>query len=181
MMSFLKNLEMAITNNPERPIYFFDESRFGTHSKLGHGWFKKGSRTQVKVRLGFENFYIYGAVDPSTGNDLSLMMDKLNTDMMNIFLSELSAQLGDQNIILIMDNARWHKSKNLKIPGNIEIMYLPPYSPELNPVERLWEHIKAHTIRNKMYLSIKSLEEAVANFIQSTTKDTIMSVCSTSH
>ena len=65
---------------------------------------------------------------------------------MNVFLSEMAKQIDEKDIIMVMDGARWHHSKELKIPPNIEIIYLPPYCPELNPVERLWLYIKQNTI-----------------------------------
>ncbi|WP_250296576.1 transposase [Wolbachia endosymbiont of Oedothorax gibbosus] len=91
--------------------FFFDESRFGTHSKVGHGWFKKGSRTQVKVKIGRENFYLYSAVNPRNGEDISLLAPHVNTDCMNIFLEQMSKDLGTREAFLIMDCASWHRSK----------------------------------------------------------------------
>ncbi len=76
--------------NPEKEVFFFDESRFGTHSKLGHGWFKKGIRTQVKVKIGRQNFYVYSAVNPKTGEGVRLFAPNVNTDCMNIFLEQMS-------------------------------------------------------------------------------------------
>lgn len=70
-------------------MYFFDESRFGTHSKLGHGWFRKGSRTQVKIKIDFQSFYVYSAVNPIIGDDFSLMMPNVNTMSLNMFLAEI--------------------------------------------------------------------------------------------
>ncbi len=117
---------------------FFDESRFGTKSKTGLGWFKKGTKTQVKVKLGFQNFYLYSAVNPDSGKNFTLLLPSVNTDCMNIFLEKLSSKK-KEDLILIMDNAGWHKSKSLIIPKNIQIVFLPSYCPELNPVKRLWK------------------------------------------
>ena len=143
-VSLKKNLAKKIEENPRKELYFFDESRFGTHSKIGHGWFPKGIRTSVSVKLGFENFYVYSAVSPKTWNDCSLLMPYVNSTCMNVFLGYIEKELGREEILLVMDGAGWHKSKGLKIPKNIEIIYLPPYSPELNPVERLWLYSKTH-------------------------------------
>ncbi|MBY0501954.1 MAG: hypothetical protein K2P93_08160, partial [Alphaproteobacteria bacterium] len=66
--------------------FFFDESRFGTHSNIGHGWFKKGLRTTVSVKLGFKNFYVYSAVNPRTGEDCSLLFPHANGDCFNAYL-----------------------------------------------------------------------------------------------
>lgn len=168
--------------NPEKgqDLYFFDESRFGTHSKIGHGWFKKGERTEVAVKLGFENFYVYSAVNPVTGEDFTLMIPNVNTACMNVFLEEMSKSL-NKKAILIMDCASWHKSKDLKVADNIHIMYLPAYSPELNPVERLWQHMKSNILKNKIYETIDDLKEAVCAFIKNLSKEILQSLCSVNY
>ncbi len=167
--------------NQQKEVFFFDESRFGTHSKVGHGWFKKGSRTQVKVKIGRENFYLYSAINPRNGDDVSLLAPHVNTDCMNIFLEQMSKDLGTREAFLIMDCASWHRSKGLKTPENITIIYLPPYSPELNPVERFWQHLKDNLIKNKMYDSIKLLENAVSEFIRDITESSIKTICSVNY
>lgn len=156
---------------------FFDESRFGTHSKIGRSWFKKGTRTPVSVKLGFSNFYLYTAASHYDGENCTLLLPKVNTECMNIFLEELSKQTQGSNILLVMDGAGWHKSSKVKLPENIEIMYLPPYSPELNPIERLWQHIKENTIVNRVYESLKSLEDSVCEFVAKLKRETVKSVC----
>jgi hypothetical protein len=170
-----------VNENPNKLLYFFDEARFGTHSKLGHGWFTKGSRTQVNVKLGFRNFYLYSALNPITGEDFTLMLPSVNTDCMNIYLEEMSEYLCGTEAFIVMDQAGWHKSKGLKIPRNITILYLPPYSPELNPVERFWKYIKQHTIKNKIYDNLKDLEDVIANFLNSLTSSAIKSLCTLSY
>ena len=162
-------------------MYFFDESRFGTHSKLGHGWFRKGIRTQVKIKIGFQNFYVYSAVNPITGDDFSLMMPNVNTMSLNMFLAEMSKHIGDQKAIVVMDCAGCHKAKDLVVPANIEILYLPPYSPELNPAERLWEHLKSETIKNKVYNTIEQLEIVVSSSIKNLNTLLIQSICCMNH
>ena len=154
-----------------------DEARFGTHSKIGHGWFPTGSRSAVKVKLGFKSFYVYGAVEPASGKLFSWLLPKVNTEFMNLFLEKMSEYYQDDQIMLIMDGAGWHKSKNLIIPKNITLMHLPPYSPELNPVERLWLHIKSNTIRNKIYETLDELEDAVYGFIKNISYTTVAQIC----
>jgi transposase len=148
---------------------------------LGHGWFKKGKRTQVKINMGFKNFYVYSAVNSSSGDNFNLIMPYVNTDCMNIFLSKLAAELAGRGCILILDGASWHRSYGLKIPQNIEFMILPPYSPELNPVERLWHYLKSYTIRNKFYDSLKALEDNVCQFLRQITNQTVATVCACSY
>lgn len=172
-MSLKKNLVIE----EEKLLFFFDESRFGTHSKAGHGWFKRGERTSVKVKLGFQNFYIYSAVNPTSGESFSLKLPNVDTRCMNVFLAEMSKEIGDNEAIVVMDGAGWHKSKDLIIPKNIIIKILPPYCPELNPVERLWLHIKQNTIKNRIYKNLSSLEDAICDFIKNLGAKEIKQIC----
>lgn len=179
--SLKKNLNETIGKYPEKELFFFDESRFGTHSKIGHRWFKKGIRTQVKIKLGRQNFYLYSAVNPRNGESSSLFAPNVNTDCMNIFLEQMSQYLGIRETFLIMDCASWHRSKGLKTPENITIIYLPPYSPELNPLERFWQYLKDNIIKNKIYDSIQLLEKTLCVFIVSLTQDLLKQVCNVSY
>jgi transposase len=176
-LSLKKKLPELARSKPDKEFFFFDESRFGTHSKIGHGWFKKGSRTTTPMKLGFKNFYLYTAVKPISGESFSYLLPQVNTECFNAYLCELAKAMTGRKLVLIMDGAGWHKSNSLIIPDNIEIMYLPPYSPELNPVETLWEHIKRHTIKNKIYDTLNELEEAICTFILGLTQQDIASIC----
>ncbi len=95
---------------------------------------------------------------------------------MNVYLKELSKEIkGD--FILIMDGAGWHKSKNLIIPKNIQIILLPPYCPELNLVERLWRYIKDNTIKNKVFETLTELENLVCKFVRNLGNEIIKNTC----
>ncbi len=181
MKSLKKKIVEKSKDNPDYEIFFFDESRFGTHSNIGHGWFPTGVRTQVPVSLGFKNFYIYSAVSSCTGDNFHLMLPSVDTGCMNAFLQEFGLQFANKKIFLVVDGASWHKSSELVIPANINFIFLPAYSPELNPVERLWEYIKDNVLKNKVYNSIKLLEECVCDFIGKVTKDQIKSTCACSY
>ena len=170
-----------MTKTHKRSCIFSGVSRFGTHSKAGRGWFPRGSRTSVPVKLGFKNFYVYSAVNVYRGDDFSFVMPNVDTECMNVFLSEMSKNLKDKEAICVMDGAGWHKSKALIVPKNIEIIYLPPYSPELNPVEKLWQYMKSHIIKNKIYDNIDDLEEAVCSFIRGFDPNLIKKTCSVNH
>lgn len=176
-MSLKKNLATETQKNPTAEVFFFDESRFGTHSKIGHGWFKTGERTQVEISLGFKNFYVYSSVASDTGDNFHLVLPSVDTECMNAFLSEFSLYLKDRQVLLVLDGAGWHKSHNLTIPNNIKFISLPAYSPELNPTEKLWEYIKNHTIKNKVYSCIKELENVVSDFISRLTNEQIKQTC----
>jgi transposase len=105
-------------------------------------------------------------------------MPNVNRENMQIFLEEFAKTL-DEEVILVMDNASWHT--RLMIPDNIHILYLPPYSPELNPIERLWGYIKDQVLKNRIFDTLTELEQAVCTFLNCLTADTIASVCRCSY
>lgn len=131
------------------------------------------------MKLGFKNFYLYSAVNSKSGDSFSYLYSKVDTDCFNHFLQEFSQEHQGKEIIMIMDGAGWHKSHNLKMPKNIQKVLLPPYCPELNPVERLWQYIKNNTIKNKVFETIRELEDEVCRFVNELTKDVIMNICKT--
>lgn len=108
----------------------------------------------------------------------TLLLPNVNTRCMNIFLEEFSKFIGtDQKAVILMDGAGWHKSHDLVIPSNVRIIIQPPYSPELNPVEKLWQYIKNHTIKNKIYITLDALELAVCQFLNCISKNDIKTIC----
>jgi hypothetical protein len=89
--------------------------------------------------LGFASAYLFGAVCPSQGKAAALIMPICNTAAMNHHLCEISSQVAaDAHAMVILDGASWHNSDGLMVPSNITLLALPSYSPELNPVERVW-------------------------------------------
>lgn len=110
-------------------------------------------------------------------------MPSVNTDNFNVYLKEFShhLHLEGKKALLVMDGAGWHKSKELVVPSNIEIMIQPPYSPELNPIEKLWQFIKRHTIKNRVFKTVKEIERALCDFIKQMTVHDYKSVCRTKY
>ena len=158
-------------------MFFFDEGRFGLQPSLGKRWARKGERPLVKVKIGFENFYVYSAVCPATGEDFTLFLPWVNTPMMNMFVERMGAALGGRPCLLVMDQAGWHSSKDLEMPPSIEPVYLPPHSPELNPVERLWDWLKRNTIRNQFFQTIDEVMDSVGDCMKNATAAFLKSMC----
>lgn len=132
-------------------LMFTDEAGFGRINKPKRCWCKHGIRPSVPCHHIREYTYAYGAVCPIEGTLFSLVLPKCNTDCMNIFLDKLSSEYKDVHILLVADNAAWHKSKGLIIPENIEIFPLLPYTPELNPIEMIWEELREKFFRNELF------------------------------
>ncbi|WP_330573975.1 IS630 family transposase [Criibacterium bergeronii] len=120
--------------NKKIRIMFQDEACFGRINKPKYCWCRKGIRPQVPCHHIREYRYTYGAVEPKTGENFFLVMPNCNTYNMNVFMQELSKEYEQDMILLICDGASWHKSKGLKIPKNIKIIHIPPYTPEINPI-----------------------------------------------
>jgi transposase len=161
----------------DKVVFFFDEGRFGLKPVIGRYWCKKGTCPTVTVQPRYGNFYVYSAVCPATGEDVSLFLPWVNTAMMNIYLKHLSSELGERSCILVLDQAGWHSAVDLEIPENIEFIYLPPYSPELNPVERLWQWLKRHSLRNRFFSDLDSVMDSVQECLQKASRQFLKSLC----
>ena len=114
-------------------IYFEDESRFGLFTRNGRALTAKGIKPICRYHHKFENTYLFGAFSPVNGNSLLIELPYCNTDMFQIFLNELAELNPHEYKIIFLDNGAFHKAKRLVIPQNIGLIFLPPYSPELNP------------------------------------------------
>ncbi|CIV43178.1 transposase family protein [Streptococcus pneumoniae] len=130
-----------------------DEAGFGRISKLGSCWSPIGVGPHVHSHYIREFRYCYGAVDAYTGESFFLRAGGCNTEWMNVFLEELSQAYPDDYFLLVMDNAIWHKSSTLKIPTNIGFAFIPPYTPEMNPIEQVWKEIRKRGFKNKAFLA----------------------------
>jgi transposase len=96
---------------------------------------------------------------------------------MNVYLKEMSKWLKSRKAFIAMGNARWHLAEKLTIFSNIKFLFLPPYSPELNPAERFWEHIKENVIKNKVFENLEDLMESVCDFLKLIKYSEIQSIC----
>ena len=97
--------------------------------------------------------------------------------MMNLYLEQMSLAYGNEEIVIIMDQAGWHKSKELVVPENIAIIHLPPYSPELNPIERLWKYTKTNFIHNRVFDSLKQIMANMVDVFAELKNETVASLC----
>lgn len=105
--------------------------------------------------------YAYVAVCPGLGQMTALILPSANTEMMNIFLHQVSQDYPDYFIVMLIDQAGWHRSNRLEVPENIHLIEQPAYSPELNPVEHIWEELREKNFPNKAFRSLDEVEEAL--------------------
>jgi hypothetical protein len=142
-------------------VWFQDEARIGQKNSLTRVWGQTGGRPVAPKDLGFASAYLFGAVCPSQGKAAALIMPICNTAATNHHLSEISSQVAPEaHAVVILDGAGWHRSQGLVVPGNITLLELPPYSPELNPVERVWHYLRSHWLANSVYASLGDIMDA---------------------
>ena len=127
-------------------------------------WSPIGTRPTAVVEHRYEWLYVYGFVNPNSGETSWYLIPRVNTDWFNLVLEAFAQEVGasqDKVILLVMDNAGWHKSKTLKCPPSIEVEFLPAYSPELQPAERLWCLVDEPLI-NEHFPTIEHLEDVLS-------------------
>ena len=117
------------------------------------------------VQHSFENYYLYGAVEPTTGESFFLELPALNSECFQIFLEHFSVEYAESVCLMVLDNGAFHKAKHLVIPKNMVFLFLPPYAPELNPIERLWQDIKER-LALPLFETLDDLKQAVAEILQ---------------
>ena len=155
---------------------FQDEAGFGRINKPKHCWCRKGIRPSVPCHHIREYRYTFGAVEPLTGESCFLVMPYCNTICMNIFLAQLSKQFPNDVIVLCCDGAAWHKSGTLKIPENIVLFHIPPYTPEMNPIEQIWKELRAGGFHNEVFHTLSEVVDRLCDTIRNLTPDTICSI-----
>jgi len=95
---------------------------------------------------------------------------------MNLFLRELSKEYPEDQILLVCDGASWHKSKGLKVPDNISLLHIPPYTPEMNPIEQIWKQLRSMGFRNEIFKTLNHVVDRLCDTICKLTKDTVRSI-----
>ena len=158
--------------------FFMDEARFGQQGTLTNVWGRRGSRPATVRQTRYEWCYLYAAVEPATGESAALVAPNADTGTMGQFLRILDAERRpDERVVLVMDGAGWHKAKALRVPTGITILHLPPYSPELNPVENLWHYMRSHYLSNRAYKDYDALFDAGTDAYRRLTPAVLRTVC----
>ena len=142
-------------------IFFQDETRFGQQGSLTRVWAQTGSRPRAVRQTEYQYVYVLGTVCPETGQAEAIIAPRVDTEMVNRFLEQFSQALpANVHALLVWDGAGYHRAKALRVPTNVSLLRLPPYSPELNPIENLWHYLKSHHWSNRAYDNYDELFEA---------------------
>ncbi len=146
-------------------IFFQDESRFGLKTHVGTCLTAIGVKPIVTYKHNFKNTYLYGAFSPLDGKSFVWEVEGVDSKIFEAYLQEFSLQDPDELKIVIIDNAGFHSTKNIKIPDNIQLINLPPYTPELNPAEKIWHYIKGK-FKNQFFDDFGNLKSWLNDFVK---------------
>jgi hypothetical protein len=140
-----------------------DEARLGLKPIVGRVWAPRGHRPRSESRSRYEWLYVYGFAQPSTGKSHCLLLPRVNAELMGQALEQFSRWAdpeGKKLLVLLVDNARWHVAKALKVPANVLLHHLPACTPELQPVEPLWPLLR-EAVANRPLADLADLQARV--------------------
>lgn len=142
-------------------VWFQDEARIGQKNGITRLWARKGTRPRLPADQRYKSAYLFGAVCPERDTGAALMLPFANTEAMNMHLKEISRTVAvGAHAAVIMDRAPWHISKELKVPKNITLILLPARSPELNPVENIWQYLRQNWLSNRVFEDYDAIIQA---------------------
>ncbi len=158
---------------PERPIrlMFQDEARFGRINDPRRCWAPKGCRPEVGMQIVREYTYAFGAASPHDGVLDTLVLPVVTAETMSIFLAEVAWRHPEEFILMFLDGAGWHRANNLVIPENMKLETLPPYSPQLNPMEHIWDEVREKWFTNEVFESLDGVEDRLVEALAALEND----------
>jgi putative transposase len=168
----LKKLQNNVLSNEDIELLFYDEAFFRRESTVTRGWYPRGHKSQVECPITFEKVGVCAAVNPRNGILFSLLFDGFDSDTFVYYLKWLIKKCGfKKKLVIVLDNASSHKSKKVKAfveknKHRIELLYLPPYSPDLNPIERVWKNLRYNMTHNVFFENLEALENTVINYLK---------------
>jgi transposase len=138
-------------------IWFQDEARIGQQGTLTRIWAKRGTRPRAPRDRRYEWAYLFGAICPERGTGAALVMPSANAAAMDKHLHEISLGVAaGAHAVVVLDGAGYH-SAALTVPANITLLPLPPKSPELNPVENVWEYLRQNWLSLRVWADYEAI------------------------
>lgn len=150
---------------------FQDEARFGCISDPRRCWAPSGVRPVVGAQVVRQYTYAFAALSPHDGCLDSLILPVVNAQTMSLFLVELASRHPDEFLLVVLDGAGWHIATDLVVPERMRLVRLPPYSPELNPAEHLWEEIREKWFPNLVFRELDGVEDVLEEALRTLEQD----------
>ena len=157
-------------------VMFEDEAGFGRISEPANCWAPPKTRPSAPFQRIRQYKTVYGAVSPFDGKSIFLVLEKSNTENMNVFLKALSDKFADDLILLCVDRASWHKSKGLVVPKNVIFFYIPPRTPEMNPIEQIWQEIRKRGFKNQVFATLQQVIDKFNQVVSGLSETVITSI-----
>lgn len=154
---------------------FQDEARYGLMTGLKRVVSARGVASKVKYQHGYQYLWLWGSFSPLTGDAFYWETPIVNNSIFEGYLEALSQRNPKKYIVLVIDNVGFHASQNIKIPDNIKLLRIPPYTPELNPAEKVWQYMKSK-VAMKFNETIEDLQQRITELINSMGTDIIKSI-----
>jgi len=160
--------QQAAAGDDGRPVrlMFGDEARFGRCQDPRRCWAPPGTRPRVASQFVREYSYAFAALSPHDGTLVSLVLPAARTTTMQVFLAELARRHPDERVLLVLDGAGWHWAEALAVPPNVRLIRQPAHSPELNPVEHLWEEVREKWFANAVFASLDAVEDRLVEALR---------------
>ena len=137
----------------------------------------RGVKPICKFQQVFQSTYLFGAFSPLDGDRFLMELPTCNANTFQVFLDQFSLQNEQELKVIVLDNGAFHKAKALKIPDNIILIFLPPYSPELNPAEKIWAKFKRQ-FTNQFFNTISEIKTFVCTIAKNLKNTEVKSICS---
>ena len=167
-------MQHVAEQHPEKRIelWFQDEARFGQQGTITRKWARRGSRPPAVRQTQYDYLYGLAAACPATGQTIGLLSPTLNTAVVNCFFEQMAKEIDDAvHVVMFWDQAGYHIASALNPPSNVTLISLPPYSPELNPIENLWHYLRSHHWSNRRYADYDELRQAACTAWQASCLD----------
>ena len=177
-----EQLQRVIPPENTRPVRVFspDESRVGLLTVRRRRLTACGGQPVGSVQHVFEWFYVYGAVAPTTGEHFFLELPYLNAQTFQLFVDALAAAFPDSLNILLLDNSGAHTAQHIRWPEHVRCVWLPPYCPELNPIERVWRDLK-DDLAWQQFTNVDAQQDYVGQLLRAYDASTLQSLTSYSY
>ena len=148
----MESIRATLPPGTEIELWFQDEARVGQKNKITRRWARRGTRPSAPHDQRTQSAYIFGAICPAKGKGAGLVMPRCDSEAMTSHLTEISAMVAHgAHAVVLLDRAGWHLSGALEVPDNITLLPLPPRSPELNPVENVWQYLRDNWLSNRVF------------------------------
>ncbi len=154
----------AAARHPEATrveLWFEDEARIGQKGRVTHLWYQRGVRPRGRRQHRFASAQLFGAVCPARDAGVALVLPEADAAAMNLMLAELARAVPDDaHAVLVLDRAGWHISGDLAVPANLTLLHLPAKSPELNPLEKVWQYARDRHLSHRVLADYDAVVDA---------------------